>query len=106
VTVTVARGTDTLQNLLEEQYQTYTNRLLKLTVYSRLPNRGGYALHTLNALIARDRRGVAAAAAALRRMSEGTYGTCEHCGLDIPATRLHAQPDTRFCVTCQREQRT
>jgi DnaK suppressor protein len=105
VTSTVARDTDTLQNLLEEQYQTYTKRLLQLTVCSRLHDCGGYAPHTLDALIAWARRGVADAASALRRMSEGTYGSCECCGLGIPAARLQAHPEARCCAACRREDR-
>ena len=42
---------------------------------------------------------------ALRRVSRGTYGTCEMCSGDIPANRLKAVPWARFCLTCE-EQRT
>ena len=42
---------------------------------------------------------------ALRRVSRGTYGTCEMCSAEIPANRLKAIPWARFCLTCE-EQRT
>jgi len=38
---------------------------------------------------------------ALRRLDEGTYGTCEACGKQIPDERLDAMPATRFCVDDQ-----
>lgn len=40
---------------------------------------------------------------ALRRLDEGTYGTCEVCGKPIPDERLEAMPATRFCVEHQAE---
>lgn len=38
---------------------------------------------------------------ALRKVDEGTYGTCEACGKEIPAERLEAIPGARFCVEDQ-----
>ena len=35
---------------------------------------------------------------ALRRLDEGTYGTCEACGTAIADERLAVQPAARFCV--------
>ena len=35
---------------------------------------------------------------ALVRMDEGTYGTCEVCGAEIPPARLEIMPATRFCI--------
>lgn len=35
---------------------------------------------------------------ALRRLDDGTYGTCEACGRPISPERLDALPATRFCV--------
>jgi RNA polymerase-binding transcription factor DksA len=46
---------------------------------------------------------------ALRRLDEGTYGTCEACGRTIDEGRLEAMPAARFClddqVTAEREVR-
>lgn len=36
--------------------------------------------------------------AALKRVDEGSYGTCEACGADLAPERLEAQPAARFCV--------
>ncbi len=40
---------------------------------------------------------------ALRRLDEGTYGTCEACGTAIPDERLEAMPATRLCLEHQAE---
>ena len=40
--------------------------------------------------------------AALRRIDEGTYGTCEFCGEPIGAGRLRALPWARLCIDDQR----
>ena len=34
---------------------------------------------------------------AIRRLDEGTYGTCEACGRPISEERLEAMPATRLC---------
>jgi RNA polymerase-binding transcription factor DksA len=38
---------------------------------------------------------------AMRRIDEGTYGTCEACGKPIGDDRLEALPAARFCVEDQ-----
>jgi RNA polymerase-binding protein DksA len=43
---------------------------------------------------------------ALKRISDGSYGTCENCGLPIGKMRLEAFPRATLCVDCkQREER-
>jgi RNA polymerase-binding transcription factor DksA len=41
--------------------------------------------------------------AALMRLDQGSYGTCEACGTQIDERRLAALPATRFCVRCANE---
>lgn len=41
--------------------------------------------------------------AALKRIEDGTYGTCTNCGKQIPAERLEARPYATLCIDCQRE---
>jgi RNA polymerase-binding transcription factor DksA len=36
--------------------------------------------------------------AALRKIDDGTYGSCEVCGKQIEAERLEAMPGTRTCI--------
>ena len=40
---------------------------------------------------------------ALRRIAEGSYGTCNSCGAAIEKVRLQALPFARMCVRCQSE---
>ena len=39
--------------------------------------------------------------AALKRLSEGTYGTCLCCEEVIPEKRLRAVPWAAYCIICQ-----
>ncbi|MGE5529796.1 MAG: TraR/DksA C4-type zinc finger protein, partial [Patescibacteria group bacterium] len=41
-------------------------------------------------------------AEALRRIEDGTYGLCLHCGREIGAERLEAIPHARLCLDCRR----
>lgn len=38
---------------------------------------------------------------ALRRIDEGTFGTCLHCEEEISQRRLQAVPWARLCLQCQ-----
>jgi DnaK suppressor protein len=40
--------------------------------------------------------------AALRRIDEGTFGTCERCGQAIGVERLEAMPYALKCIDCKR----
>ena len=35
---------------------------------------------------------------ALEKIDNGTYGTCEECGEEIPVNRLEANPSARMCI--------
>lgn len=39
--------------------------------------------------------------AALAKLDDGTYGTCENCGNDIGAARMEARPTSTLCVECK-----
>lgn len=41
--------------------------------------------------------------AALRRITDGSFGVCVTCGDDIQDRRLRALPWTQFCLRCQEE---
>jgi DnaK suppressor protein len=40
---------------------------------------------------------------ALRRVEEGTYGSCEDCDSPISPARLRALPFAKRCITCQEQ---
>ena len=41
--------------------------------------------------------------AALRRIDDGTYGTCTNCGRQIAEERLEARPWASLCIDCARQ---
>lgn len=47
-----------------------------------------------------QRRELAAIDDALRRISEGRYGTCLACGGALGLQRIRAIPEARYCVAC------
>jgi DnaK suppressor protein len=49
----------------------------------------------------RDRALLASVDAALKRISDGTFGDCLNCGQEINSKRLEAIPWVRYCITCQ-----
>jgi len=40
---------------------------------------------------------------ALKRIEDGTYGTCTNCGREIPRERLEANPWASLCIDCKRK---
>ena len=48
-----------------------------------------------------DRRRLEEIEQAQLRLSDGRYGICATCGLEIPAARLLAQPAAIRCAACQ-----
>jgi RNA polymerase-binding transcription factor len=89
------------RDVLEEQFQRHADQLGELISCTRQPDRGGYDEETLIARTVSSRRALADTAAALRRIAEDTYGTCKRCAGSIPLERLHAVPQTPFCLPCQ-----
>lgn len=61
------------------------------------------ALETLDVLFALDhdsRRELCRIHQALRRMAQGDYGLCSHCGASIEHACLMARPETDLCLRC------
>lgn len=58
-------------------------------------------LYDMNAtLLANEQHIVAEIRAALQRLANGSFGTCETCAMPIAPARLKAIPYSRFCVHC------
>src|SRR5947199_718661 len=51
--------------------------------------------------IDRNSKELRKAKAALRRISEGTFGVCEECEAEIHPKRLAAIPWASLCIVCQ-----
>ena len=51
--------------------------------------------------ILRESKMLAEVRAAIERIDDGTYATCQRCGDDIPDKRLKAVPWTCYCLYCQ-----
>lgn len=54
-----------------------------------------------NAEISRDVGELSGIERAFARMSDGDYGICTTCGIDIPLARLEAEPTAERCIACQ-----
>ena len=57
------------------------------------------------ALLSQARQHLAEIDAAMRRLDEGSYGTCLRCGRPIAAERLAARPAAQTCIACAAAQR-
>jgi len=55
---------------------------------------------TLVALDAELNREIRQIEQALRRIEDGTYGSCARCGANISPARLQALPDASLCIDC------
>jgi DnaK suppressor protein len=42
---------------------------------------------------------------ALIKINNGTYGSCDNCGLPITPARLEARPASVLCIDCKNKQR-
>jgi DnaK suppressor protein len=49
-----------------------------------------------------DRRLLRDVVAALQKIDDGSFGSCERCGETISDKRLDALPFARYCIDCQR----
>ena len=54
----------------------------------------------LQALLVEAEQGQAQAAEAKLRLSSGSYGLCQRCGVAIAPARLQALPTAAFCLGC------
>jgi DnaK suppressor protein len=62
---------------------------------------GEAAARLLDRVRERDRSRLEAIQRALAKIPAGAYGACERCGAPIGVDRLHATPETRYCIECE-----
>ncbi len=60
----------------------------------------------VDALVRQAEHRLAEIDAALSRLADESYGTCERCGGAIPRERLVVRPSARTCVPCASRTRT
>jgi RNA polymerase-binding transcription factor DksA len=90
-----------LRTMLEEQREFRLDQLTALRrPNSRSPLRGRHREITV-ALTVGAETALADVLAALRRMDEGSYGTCERCSASIEIERLEVLPQAALCLPCQ-----
>ncbi|SCL31365.1 transcriptional regulator, TraR/DksA family [Micromonospora rhizosphaerae] len=89
-----------LRTTLTNEFEAQTAQLTQLTADTGDPAEA----HTQAALIAATRQSLEQISDALRRIADGSYGSCEKCGGQIPPARLEVLPQARFCVPCQEKQ--
>jgi DnaK suppressor protein len=41
---------------------------------------------------------------ALKKIEDGSFGTCEECSEEISLKRLEARPETNLCIRCKEDQ--
>jgi DnaK suppressor protein len=90
-----------LRTMLEEQREF---RLDQLTALRRPNSRsllGGKHREIAVALTVGAETALGEVLAALRRMDDGSYGSCERCNGPIDLERLEVLPQTALCLTCQ-----
>ena len=59
-----------------------------------------YERAQVSALVRQVQAHVFEVEAALARLAQGRYGTCERCGTTISSGRLEARPTARTCIAC------
>lgn len=94
------------QQLRDELYRDFSEKYDHADVASEAPDPGDSSFANLtvdlsNAEAVRDLTELRAVVAALRRIEDGTYGTCTDCGMDIPLERLRVQAMAQRCAHCQ-----
>ncbi len=55
-------------------------------------------------LVARMTQELESVEVALARLDDGTYGSCESCGVQITPERLEFRPNSVLCIDCKRAQ--
>ena len=86
----------TLEDEVEEMAGTSDNHLAE-TATATLDREIDYTLEE------NSTRMLAAIDVSLKRIDDGTYGTCASCGREIAEPRLEAYPWASLCIDCKRK---
>ena len=94
---------DLLRELLEQQRNFRCDQLDQLHQSAIRPGRSASEQEILESLLTGGRAALREVMQALRRMDDGRYGVCQHCGDQLPIERLEVLPQAAQCMSCQRE---
>ena len=100
------RVVEAIDNLRRENPGSLSDETQELTVADNHPGDYGTETHDREleyGLIDDEQALLERIDRALERVENGTYGTCERCGKDIPVGRLEARPWAEYDIECQRE---
>lgn len=78
-----------------------------LSAYSTHPGDQGsdtYQREIASALTTQEFQTLRAIDVALKKIADGTYGSCEKCGAEISKQRLSAVPYAQLCIKCKKEE--
>lgn len=98
-----------LEHRLENEAERLRDHIASLKMFGlkeRLPGAADVAAERDEQLVRRRltvrraRRALRRTEAALRRMRDGTFGTCQRCGKPIDPDRLRVVPTATTCVAC------
>lgn len=93
--------------LLESHWRARLERVTELSLAyhdaeeARAPGARGPEGRPLLRQAVAERRVLAEIEAALSRLGSGRFGWCERCGGVVPAARLAAVPQARYCGPCE-----
>jgi DnaK suppressor protein len=86
------RAEQDLESIAEEresELEEHAQEEQSARLLTRMDDRTLHAVHEIDA--------------ALERLLNGKYGSCEACGATIPIARLRTLPATRYCTGCEAE---
>jgi RNA polymerase-binding transcription factor len=101
ITARTSPATDELRLALERQRDAQVARLAAIDGSAYLLHRLAGDEHLVAAQLQGIRSAIVDLEQAMRRVDDGSYGTCEACSRAIPPARLEIRPHARYCVECQ-----
>ena len=90
-----------LRDLLEAHRSFRCDQLEQLRRAALLPRRTATDREINDSLVSGAQASLREVMRALRRMNDGSYGTCLSCFEQLPIERLEVLPQAALCMTCQ-----
>ncbi|MCW2648411.1 MAG: DnaK suppressor protein [Pseudonocardiales bacterium] len=90
-----------LRDLLEAHRSFRCDQLDQLRRAALLPGRTATDREINESLVTGAQAALREVMQALRRMGDGSYGSCAHCFEPLPIERLEVLPQAALCMTCQ-----